>query len=320
MTLADLWYALLGCALFLHVGLAAIDLGVCLISLSTDSKRAESMLASIDSVWHTSQTWLVILGAVLFGAFPTVYGAALSSRYGLIILLLLALGIRGLGLEYRHRAKQPVLWMRVAGWGALAVMAVEGVLIGSLCLEGGSPSSGFGLMALVQPRFFPAILLLVCLGLLMGSAWMLGDPNRTQATSQLKILSIIGALGSLLAGLLLCSQLIGTAGPDFVQPRKSLMVLGVAGLADLALLFASLRRGWAGSPLPWGLVLAGLILGTGGVLLYAMVGHGSPLPAAMDLTFLTVAAGILLPPLLAFQIWQYRLERRPVVPSDEEAE
>ncbi|HKI80948.1 MAG TPA: cytochrome d ubiquinol oxidase subunit II, partial [Pseudodesulfovibrio sp.] len=110
MSLHDWWFLILTGVLFLHLGLGSIDLGVCLLSLFAPQDRAEAMLGSIDSIWHANQTWLVVLGAMLFGAFPDIYGEVLTRLYGLVILLLVALALRALGLEYRHHAARPESW------------------------------------------------------------------------------------------------------------------------------------------------------------------------------------------------------------------
>jgi cytochrome d ubiquinol oxidase subunit II len=309
MTLHDWWFLLLAAVLFLHLGLGSIDLGVCLLSLFAPQDRAEAMLGSIDSVWHANQTWLVVLGAMFFGAFPSVYGAVLTRLYGLVVLLLAALALRGLGLEYRHHAARPAPWRRLAGWGAAAIVVAEGLLLGALFLAPPASTAPSGLGAVVRPVSFPALLFLFCCGLLMGGAWRLGGLRRMRAddmdTELYAALTLAGGLGAALTGALLCAQLQGSSGRP---PWPFLVPIAIAGLADMAVLYASLRPRWQGSPLPWGLVLIGLILAA----CAAVVRAALPPAGAGDggeLGFLTMATAVLLPPLLAFQIFQYRLER-----------
>jgi cytochrome d ubiquinol oxidase subunit II len=310
MTLHDWWFLLLGGVLFLHLGLGSIDLGVCLLSLFAPRDRAEAMLGSIDSVWHANQTWLVVLGAMLFGAFPSVYGEALTRLYGLVVLLLVALALRALGLEYRHHAADPDPWRRLAGWGAAAVVAAEGLLLGALFLGSSEGPGLFGLQAVVRPVFFPALLFLFCCGLLMGGAWRLGGLRRSRGNDidrhLYAALTLVGGLGAALTGGLLCGQLAEDA---ILVPWPFLIPICIAGLADLAVLYASLRPGWQGSPLPWGMILIGLVLAACGSVVRASrlvtIGTGD----GGELWFLTMATAVLLPPLLAFQIFQYRLER-----------
>jgi cytochrome d ubiquinol oxidase subunit II len=310
MTLNDWWFLLLAGVLFLHLGLGSIDLGICLLSLFAPKDKTEAMLGSIDSVWHANQTWLVVLGAMLFGAFPGVYGEVLTRLYGLVILLLVALALRALGLEYRHHAADPAPWRRLAGWGAAAVVVAEGLLLGALFLGPPEGPGLFGLQAVVRPEFFPALLFLFCCGLLMGGAWRLGGLRRAHSsdadTGLYALLTLVGGLGAALTGGLLCVQV--AESPDNV-PWPFIIPIAIAGLADLAVLYASLRPRWQGSPLPWGMILIGLVLAACTAVVrgsrLVMIGTGD----GGELWFLTMATAVLLPPLLAFQIFQYRLER-----------
>jgi cytochrome d ubiquinol oxidase subunit II len=310
MSLHDWWFLLLGGVLFLHLGLGSIDLGVCLLSLFAPRDRVETMLGSIDSVWHANQTWLVVLGAMLFGAFPDVYGEVLTRLYGLVILLLIALALRALGLEYRHHAANPEPWRRLAGWGAVAVMLAEGLLLGAVFLGQSEATVLYGLGALVRPVFFPALLFMFCCGLLMGGAWRLGWLKRARGNDiDLHLygaLTLVGGLGAVLTGGLLCGQL--AEGLDRL-PWQHLIPITVAALADLAVLYASLRPGWQGSPLPWGLTLVGLALAACAAVARGAWVAAGPAGDGGELWFLTVSTAVLLPPLLAFQIFQYRLER-----------
>ncbi|WP_319583495.1 cytochrome d ubiquinol oxidase subunit II [uncultured Pseudodesulfovibrio sp.] len=310
MTLHDWWFLLLGAVLFLHLGLGSIDLGICLLSLFHPQEKAEAMLGSIDSVWHANQTWLVVLGAMLFGAFPTVYGEVLPRMYGLVILLLVALALRALGLEYRHHAANPEPWRRLAGWGAAAVVLAEGLLFGALFLGVSEATALYGLGAVVRPVFFPALLFLFCCGLLMGGAWRLGRLRRTHADDPdmrlFAALTLVGGLGSALSGLLLCAQL---AEGSALMPWPFLVPLCIVGLADLVVLCASLRPRWLGSPLPWALGLIGLVLAACAAIVRAALPAADGFGDGVDLWFLTLSTAVLLPPLLAFQIFQYRLER-----------
>jgi len=310
MSLHDWWFLILTGVLFLHLGLGSIDLGVCLLSLFAPQDRAEAMLGSIDSIWHANQTWLVVLGAMLFGAFPDIYGEVLTRLYGLVILLLVALALRALGLEYRHHAARPESWRRLAGWGAGAVVITEGLLLGALFLGQSEGTALYGLSALAQPVFFPILLFLFSCGLLMGGAWRLGGQRRSR-TDDIDMnlyasLTLVAGLGTVLAGGLLCGQL--AQGTDRI-PWAFLIPTAVAGLADLAILYASLRPRWQGSPLPWGLILIGLVLAACAALVRAVLPPAGRIGDGGELWFLTVSTAVLLPPLLAFQIFQYRLER-----------
>ena len=69
--LAEIWFAILGLFLILYVVLDGFDLGIGIISLVARSEqRRDVMMGSVGSVWDANETWLVVFGGALFGAFP----------------------------------------------------------------------------------------------------------------------------------------------------------------------------------------------------------------------------------------------------------
>jgi hypothetical protein len=83
------WVAALGLITLLYVLLDGFDLGVGILFGFTRSEEIRGrMLAAISPVWDGNETWLVLAGTVLFGAFPKVYATLLSAFYLPIILML----------------------------------------------------------------------------------------------------------------------------------------------------------------------------------------------------------------------------------------
>ncbi|HEX9156981.1 MAG TPA: cytochrome d ubiquinol oxidase subunit II, partial [Syntrophales bacterium] len=80
--LPDFFFLTLGALLFLYMVTDGFNLGLGIFSLTARREEERGvMIHSIASTWHASQTWLVILGGVLFGSFPVVYGVAMSALY-----------------------------------------------------------------------------------------------------------------------------------------------------------------------------------------------------------------------------------------------
>ena len=61
--------------------------------------------------WDGNETWLVVIGAGLFAAFPEVYAVFLGAFYLPVLLLLFGLIFRGIAFEFRYpqRAHASVL-------------------------------------------------------------------------------------------------------------------------------------------------------------------------------------------------------------------
>jgi len=104
--LANIWFLIIGLMLFLYVILDGFDLGVGILFLFTrDEKQRAIMMASLESIWDANETWLVLLGGSLFGAFPLVFAIMLQALYIPVMVMLFALIFRGVAFEFRHYAR-----------------------------------------------------------------------------------------------------------------------------------------------------------------------------------------------------------------------
>ncbi len=87
--LAITWFGVIGLMLVFYVITDGFDLGIGILSLLR--KRREDhdvMVQTIGSVWDANETWLVVLGGALFGAFPEAYALLLQDLYLPIMLLI----------------------------------------------------------------------------------------------------------------------------------------------------------------------------------------------------------------------------------------
>ena len=68
--------------MLLYVLLDGFDLGVgILFGLTPNEARRRGMMAAVAPVWDGNETWLVVAGVVLWGAFPIVYATLFSAFY-----------------------------------------------------------------------------------------------------------------------------------------------------------------------------------------------------------------------------------------------
>ena len=77
------------------------------------------MMDTIAPFWDGNETWLVVIGAGLFAAFPDVYAVFLGAFYLPVLLLLLGLIFRGVAFEFRFRSKrmmQAFVAQQIAGF------------------------------------------------------------------------------------------------------------------------------------------------------------------------------------------------------------
>ena len=80
--LALFWAGVIGLAILVYVILDGFDLGVgILFGTTRDPALRDEMMVAISPFWDGNETWLVVVGASLFAAFPMVYAVFLPAFY-----------------------------------------------------------------------------------------------------------------------------------------------------------------------------------------------------------------------------------------------
>jgi cytochrome bd ubiquinol oxidase subunit II len=128
------WAGVVAISILIYVILDGFDLGVGILFGTTPiEEHRQEMLNTIAPFWDGNQTWLVIIGASLFAAFPVVYAVFMGAFYIPVLLLLFGLIFRGIAFEFRGRAKQ-MLWLWDWGFflGSTLVAFVQGAAVGAL--------------------------------------------------------------------------------------------------------------------------------------------------------------------------------------------
>ncbi|MDP4024617.1 cytochrome d ubiquinol oxidase subunit II [Methylobacterium sp. NEAU 140] len=176
------WASALALSLLLYVVLDGFDLGVgMLFGIAPDEAARRHMMQAIAPVWDGNETWLVVAGTILFGAFPAAYALLLSAFYLPLLAMLAALILRGVAFEFRYKARRlRRLWdagfVGGSAFAAFAQGAAVGALVEELPIANGQYAGGpFGWLS-------PFAVLCgfgLCLGYaLLGAAWLC---NKTEA-------------------------------------------------------------------------------------------------------------------------------------------
>ena len=173
------WVAILAVSILLYVLLDGFDLGVgILFGLTRDEARRHAMLSAVAPIWDGNETWLVVAGVILWGAFPVVYAMLFSAFYLPLLLMLAGLILRGVAFEYRYKTERMRwLWDASFAGGSLVAAFMQGFTVGAL-VEGLPISDGqytggeFG-------WFSPFAVLCgvgLCLGYaLLGACWLVKE-------------------------------------------------------------------------------------------------------------------------------------------------
>jgi len=137
MTLQTIWYVLVAVLMTGYAVLDGFDLGVGILHLfvARDDRERRTSLNSIGPVWDGNEVWLLTGGGALFAAFPPVYATVFSGFYLALILVLVALILRAISLEFRSKGEAPgwrLLWDRLFSLGSALAALLFGVAVGNL--------------------------------------------------------------------------------------------------------------------------------------------------------------------------------------------
>ena len=131
--LALFWAAVIAVAIAVYVLLDGFDLGVgILFGTTRDAALRKQMMDAISPFWDGNETWLVVTGASLFGAFPLVYSVFLPAFYIPVLLMLFGLIFRGVAFEFRYRGSARGLWDWGFFVGSTVAAFVQGAAVGAM--------------------------------------------------------------------------------------------------------------------------------------------------------------------------------------------
>jgi len=141
------WWWLLLCLMFLlYIGLDGADLGAGIFALfSKDEEERGAIMASMAGFWDGNETWLVVAGGVLFGAFPLVYGSAFNYLLIPLAVALWAIISRAIAFEFHvHAIGSKRFWGWMFAGGSLLAPFGAGVALGA-ALQGFPMAHGMAL-------------------------------------------------------------------------------------------------------------------------------------------------------------------------------
>ena len=137
MTLPTIWFVLIAVLFVGYFVLEGFDYGVGMLVPwigRTDQER-RAVIATIGPVWDANEVWLITAGGALFAAFPNWYATLFSGFYLGLALLLTALIVRGVALEFRSKNDHPAWrkrWDALIVFGSAVPPIVWGLAMGNL--------------------------------------------------------------------------------------------------------------------------------------------------------------------------------------------
>jgi cytochrome d ubiquinol oxidase subunit II len=105
----SIWFALWGILWAVYFMLDGFDLGLGTLMpvLGRTEEDRKTILNAMGPFWNGNEVWLIAAGGVTFAAFPTTYAVMFSGLYSALMLILFALIMRGISMEYRGQRDNP---------------------------------------------------------------------------------------------------------------------------------------------------------------------------------------------------------------------
>ena len=328
-----IWAVIIATAVLLYVLLDGFDLGVgILFPFARSPADRDVMMNSIAPVWDGNETWLVLGGGGLFAAFPLAYAAVMPALYIPVILMLLALILRGVAFEFRlhGRRRGKAFWTAAFAGGSLVATIAQGFILGGFIQGITLNGTAFG----GQPfDWLTPYTLLVAAGLvagyaLLGATWLIwksqdelhGDARRWAWIAGAAVAALLAAVS--LATLFVHPEVAERWGfakgagfqAEAFLPHLPIPLVGIGGLVVLAIGLARRSHGWphVGASLVFLSGYAGLAAGFfPNIVPYDMTFRQA---ANQDnaLALMLVGVAILLPVILGYTAWVYWLFRGKV--------
>lgn len=324
MQLQDIWFLIVG---FLFIGYFVLDgfdfgVGISLPFLGKDDLDRRVLINTIGPVWDLNETWVLVAGASLFAAFPEWYASLFSGFYLPLLLILLALILRGVSFEYRGKGesitwKSRFDWMIFVGsalpallWGVAFANIVQGVPLNDKHIFTGN------LFTLLNPYGLLGGLVTLTLFWLHGLIFITLKTDGDIKTRARALAVKVGIVCTVLAATFLFWTLFAHFS------LLGLVLTGVAALSLIAGQFANVKRR---DGVAFSLIVLTIITAVGA--LFAAL-YPNVFPSTTDaaysltvdnakssdytLTVMTWVAGIMLPLVLAYQGWTYWVFKKRV--------
>lgn len=347
-----LWLILVAVLWIGYLVLEGFDYGVAMLLpfVGKNDKERRVLVNTIGPVWDGNEVWLLTAGGAMFAAFSGWYATLFSALYLPLFLILMGLILRGVAFEYRGKRPEWTWrnrWDWAAAIGSLIPPLVFGVGFANFLI--GMPLKNMEVLGgtATAPLFAGTFLgLFSWFGLVGGITFVLvflthgaiyaALKTKGEISDRLKKLAVkLGLITAVPGIVFVLGANIRKMLPGQLDSLRA--VAWVAGILLLVLFVAAIFFIWKGREGIAFILTSGTIAACA-VMIFAHLYPGlgfdnTGLKVALDittaasspttLTLMTVAAGILVPIVLLYQIWTYTVFRRRLgvqnIPDDTDA-
>ncbi|MGH6909807.1 MAG: cytochrome d ubiquinol oxidase subunit II, partial [Phenylobacterium sp.] len=327
-----IWAGIMALTVLMYVLLDGFDLGIGILFPFADSPaERDVMMDTVAPVWDGNETWLVLGGGGLFAVFPLAYAAVMPALYIPVLLMLLALILRGVAFEFRLRGRRrgKAFWTAAFTVGSLTATIAQGLVLGGfiqgMTLKDGAFAGG-------PFDWLTPYTLLVAAGLiagyaLLGATWLVW---RTEGAlhdrARLWAWISAGAVAALLAATSLATLFVhaniaarwgfqnGAFDLGKLTPLLAIPALGAVGLAISAI--GLMRKAHFTPFLGAGLVFLSGYLGLAASFFPYIVPYSMTFREAANpdntLALMLGGGAVLLPAIIGYSAWVYWIFRGKV--------
>lgn len=320
-----LWAGIIGFGVMMYVVMDGFDLGVgMLFPFFRRKEDRDVMMNSVAPIWDGNETWMVLGGAGLFGAFPLAYAVILPALYIPLILMLIGLVFRGVAFEFRFKSERTrPLWDLAFIGGSAVASLMQGIALGALIegIEVENREYAGGTFDWLSPFSLFVGLGVISGYLLLGCGWLvLKTEGELQARCWRLVLPLTAAMLAVIGGVSLWTPLANQAVADRWFAFPDILFFLPVPLLVLLVAFLMLRavqrqhERW-----PFLLALCLFFLGYSGLAISLWPNIVPPSISIWDAAsppasqgFLIIGVAFLIPVILAYTAYSYWVFRGKV--------
>ena len=324
MELTTVWFCLIAVLWIGYFALEGFDFGVGMLLpvLGREERERRVLINTIGPVWDGNEVWVLVAGGATFAAFPEWYATLFSGFYLPLLLILVALIVRGVAFEYRAKRDDPTWrarWDLAIFWGSLLPAVLWGVAFGNIVrgvpIDADLEYVG-GFFNLLNPYALLGGLTTLLLFLTHGAMYVAlktDGPIRREARS---LATRSGLAAALVAVVFLVWTQVDTGS---VASGVLFVLAALALLAGVAAAGAA-REGWAflGTFVTIVLAVAGLFVALFPDVMPTSLADGTSLTTTnaaattYTLKIMTGVAVVFTPIVLVYQGWTYWVFRKRI--------
>jgi len=329
MDLNTVWFILITILFTGFFFLEGFDYGVGILLpfLGKDDDERRAIINSIGPVWDGNEVWMITAGGALFASFPNVYATLFSGFYLALVLMLVALILRGVAFEFRGK-RESKSWRSLWDWaiftGSLLPAFLWGVAVANLmrgfAIEQDMNYYG-GLLPLLNPYALLGGLVFVSLFIMHSTNFL----TRKLSDAVVERVKKVAFPSWIVAAALTVAFVIWTIFATDILTKPGIngllpALLAAANLLVTGWLIRTRKSGWAFVTGSLTIVFATVMVFTG---LYPRILISNLDPtwsltvvnaasSPYTLKVMTIIAAIFVPIVLVYQGWTYWIFRKRV--------